>query len=101
MRKHAIAGIRFELQLALHAPEGEKSGWRESARLHYARLTVCRRFTRLQLRPPPEQCHPNRRAIDEIVQVAAKVAVIVGAKKVSTAVVDDVPVTEVDTWRIT
>src|SRR6202044_3293652 len=58
-------------------------------------------FTRLQLRPPPEQCHPDRRAIDEIVQVAAKVAVIVGAKKVSAAVVDEVPVTEVDTWRIT
>src|ERR1700676_1540834 len=101
MRKHAVARIRFELQLALHAPEGEKSSWRESAGFRYTWLTVGRGFTTLQLCPSPEQCGPGRSAIDEIVQVAAKVAVIVGAEKESTTVVDDVPVTEVDAWRTT
>src|ERR1700690_3647676 len=100
MRKHAVARIGFELQLALHAPEGEKSGWRECARLRCFWLTFGRGCTGLQLRPSPEQCGPDRSAIDEIVQVAAKVAVVVGAEKVPATVVDDVPMTEVDARRI-
>src|SRR5262249_31264958 len=77
-----------------------KSRRRKAARLCNLRMTNGCGCTTLELRPSPGQRGSDGRAIDEIVQVAAKIAIIIGAEQKSTTVIDDVPVTEMDGGRI-
>src|ERR1700733_4361726 len=99
MRQHTVASVRLELQLALHTTEDEKPCRRKSARGFYPRLTIdCGRAS-LEFRPSPKQRSSYGSAIDEIVQIPAKISIVVGTEQITAPIVDDVPVTEVDARR--